>query len=79
MTVLRQVSNLGAFIRGLSVLTLIWTLLVLVGLFVIFKLSGPNELVLSYAEHKNYRLTELLEETKRHNSELKKLIENYLR
>lgn len=79
MSVLRQVLGLSAWIRALVIFVLLWGLLVLI---FASKLNGPNTSALSNEDYTNHRLNqaiEFLEESKRRNSELKQLIDEYLR
>lgn len=74
----RLVSGLSALIRTFSIVTLMWGLIILVGLFAFIKFGGPED----FNDSNNYQLnetTELLEKTKRENSELKTLLESYFR
>ncbi|XP_031629119.1 alpha-(1,6)-fucosyltransferase [Contarinia nasturtii] len=78
MSVLRQVLGLSAWIRALVIFVLLWGLLVLI---FASKLSGPNASSLSNEDYTNHRLNqaiEFLEESKRRNSELKQLIDEFL-
>lgn len=79
MSVLRQVLGLSAWIRALVIFVLLWGLLVLI---FASKLNGPNSSALSNEDYTNHRLNqaiEFLEESKRRNSELKQLIDEFLR
>lgn len=79
MSVLRQVLGLSAWVRALVIFVLLWGLLVLI---FASKLSGPNTSSLSNEDYTNHRLNqaiEFLEESKRRNSELKQLIDEFLR
>lgn len=81
MTVLRIGSMLGisSWVRALVLFVLLWGFLLLI---FAFKLNGPNGSSLASEEYTNHRLNqaiEYLEESKKRNSELKQLIDEFLR
>lgn len=79
MSVLRQALGLNSWVRALVLFVLLWGLLVL--LFA-SKLNGPTGTSQANEEYTNHRLNqaiEYLEESKRRNSELKQIIDEFLR
>lgn len=79
MSVVRQILALSTWARVLVIFVLLWGLLVLI---FASKLNTPNSLTASnddtFFEHRLNQAIEFLEESKRRNIELKRLIDNLL-
>lgn len=81
MSVVRQLMGSNTWTRVLGIFALLWCILVLIFVSKLNTTSG-NSSALTDTEYTNRRLNqaiEYLEQSRKRNAELKKLIEDYLR